>query len=154
MFVACCADFDSRTPHGVRGLKLRYILTTRRALRRTPHGVRGLKLLYEKYHESLVIRRTPHGVRGLKSRMKFIAFSARLSHPAWGAWIEISVYNRPDCKNGSHPAWGAWIEILSPSYTRRTLLCRTPHGVRGLKLIAMAESVSESAVAPRMGCVD
>ena len=34
-----------RTPHGVRGLKLRLIELGRIILRRTPHGVRGLKPL-------------------------------------------------------------------------------------------------------------
>ena len=77
-----------------------------------------------------------------------------LSHPAWGAWIEI--YN-PICENvedigrtphgvrglkfycsevtprfpPSHPAWGAWIEITHVLQYKDTL-----------------------RVAPRMGCVD
>ena len=36
-----------------------------------------------------------------------------MSHPAWGAWIEVQT----DCrfslaKYVSHPAWGAWIEVV------------------------------------------
>ncbi len=33
----------SRTPHGVRGLKLSFAQSTQPSTRRTPHGVRGLK---------------------------------------------------------------------------------------------------------------
>ena len=34
----------------------------------------------------------------------------------------------------SHPARGAWIEIFSAARISSGLLCRTPQGVRGLKL--------------------
>ena len=34
----------------------------------------------------------------------------------------------------SHPAWGAWIEIICPVVLPLVLPRRTPHGVRGLKL--------------------
>ena len=34
---------ESRTPHGVRGLKCRRRFHGLMAVRRTPHGVRGLK---------------------------------------------------------------------------------------------------------------
>ena len=36
--------------------------------------------------------RTPHGVRGLKLRAKSVKFKPRQSHPARGAWIEISIH--------------------------------------------------------------
>ena len=38
-------------------------------------------------------------------------------------------------RNGvlSHPAWGAWIEISVMLYGRKMLMGRTPHGVRGSK---------------------
>ena len=55
-----------------------------------------------------------------------------LSHPAWGAWIEISaILPALNQSEKSHPAWGAWIEIFA---------------FRGLS--------SALQVAPRMGCVD
>ena len=34
---------------------------------------------------------------------------------------------------GSHPAWGAWIEMLPYWLVTVLMVCRTPHGVRGLK---------------------
>ena len=33
----------------------------------------------------------------------------------------------------SHPAWGAWIEIYITNLIKKTYPSRTPHGVRGLK---------------------
>ena len=36
-----------------------------------------------------------------------------LSHPAWGAWIEICPYRCNRGANRSHPAWGAWIEMTA-----------------------------------------
>ena len=79
-----------------------------------------------------------------------------MSHPAWGAWIEIqtvipsALNNTGRTPHGvrglkykivffcllclmSHPAWGAWIEILNLAPTAKAIPCRTPHGVRGLK---------------------
>ena len=79
-----------------------------------------------------------------------------LSHPAWGAWIEIfssffSFFQEqgrtPHGVRGlklsgvaatvdtieSHPAWGAWIEITSLYQCGLATAGRTPHGVRGLK---------------------
>ena len=37
-----------------------------------------------------------------------------LSHPVWGAWIEIclSIIARAVAR-ASHPVWGAWIEIMT-----------------------------------------
>ena len=61
-----------------------------RAASRTPQGVRGLKLTAaEKF--VLGLRRTPQGVRGLKCIG--VAFKLRQdwSHPARGAWIEIQL---------------------------------------------------------------
>ena len=57
------------------------------------------------------------------------------SHPAWGAWIEMQAmvslaYGTP----ASHPAWGAWIEMRPVRKVYGPSGCRTPHGVRGLKL--------------------
>ena len=36
-----------------------------------------------------------------------------MSHPAWGAWIEIADKLAEGITAQSHPAWGAWIEIFS-----------------------------------------
>ena len=77
-------------------------------------------------------RRTPHGVRGLKSGFSFPTKNSRLSHPAWGAWIEI----------------------LCRLLFGLLFLRRTPHGVRGLKLLVTAYGLERCWVAPRMGCVD
>ena len=56
-----------------------------------------------------------------------------LSHPAWGAWIEVR--NGPALygKTKSHPAWGAWIEVYIISIPWPAW-GRPPHGVRELKL--------------------
>lgn len=35
--------------------------------------------------------RTPHGVRGLKCALPRLLRDCLVSHPAWGAWIEINV---------------------------------------------------------------
>ena len=56
---------DSRTPPGVRGLKLGTLQSVSSKFRRTPPGVRGLKLIL-KVTMMHVGRRTPPGVRGLK----------------------------------------------------------------------------------------
>ena len=104
-----------RTPQGVRGLKL--IDGTIYHVRgcRTPQGVRGLKY-YACLRNSQLICRTPQGVRGLKYIGFFPHLQRRKSHPARGAWIEIS---------GKLP--------LSPYPVRRT-----PQGVRGLKCLHIA----------------
>ena len=46
-------------------------------------------------------RRTPHGVRGLKCKQGGQQYLVLGSHPAWGAWIEIS---RRDLTQA-----GAWV---------------------------------------------
>ena len=56
------------------------------------------------------------------------------SHPARGAWIEIS--SAMDDIQGelkSHPARGAWIEIIALLSYSSAAKSRTPQGVRGLK---------------------
>ena len=56
-------------------------------------------------------RRTPQGVRGLKYAVVVHHLHRLLSHPARGAWIEMTVPNLSTQLTGSHPARGAWIEI-------------------------------------------
>ena len=56
---------------------------------RTPHGVRGLKFKDEGTLWLNLGGRTPHGVRGLKCKTPDDCIVYFLSHPAWGAWIEI-----------------------------------------------------------------
>ena len=79
----------SRTPHGVRGLKLGVRRTRRDAPSRTPHGVRGLKFAGQAGRETPPCR-TPHGVRGLKFELHAGAAAVNVSHPSRGAWIEIT----------------------------------------------------------------
>ena len=92
-----------------------------------------------------------------------------MSHPAWGAWIEIGDNGRSQqracrrtphgvrglklslvlllfCQLTSHPAWGAWIEIKILNLIFLLPNCRTPHGVRGLKFmwITLASYPQES----------
>ena len=58
---------------------------------RTPHGVRGLKLAYNMLPLFASGGRTPHGVRGLKYGKFRRGHNGDLSHPARGAWIEITL---------------------------------------------------------------
>ena len=77
-------------------------------------------------------RRTPQGVRGLKFHAKYLGDNTPKSHPARGAWIEISHTFCPAILGApSHPARGAWIEML---------------------LLLMERQILQ--VAPRKGCVD
>ena len=98
------------------------------------------------------------------------------SHLAWGAWIEIALMKCNQYVIGSHLAWGAWIEIYTAKHERSAQVCRTSHGVRGLKfVISMVFTLTKMShlawgawieifisnewkrlidVAPRMGCVD
>ena len=55
---------------------------------RTPHGVRGLKL-FPSDVDGYAAGRTPHGVRGLKCICVENPVGYMSSHPARGAWIEI-----------------------------------------------------------------
>ena len=56
---------------------------------RTPHGVRGLKLGAAAPGAGLAGGRTPHGVRGLKYNHITVDAEGPESHPTRGAWIEI-----------------------------------------------------------------
>ena len=77
--------------------------------------------------------RTPHGVRGLKLLGAFGGLRPGPSHPARGAWIEIPCAYLRIRYLESHPARGAWIEITWSLPNPNRFICRTPHGVRGLK---------------------
>ena len=54
-------------------------------------------------------------------------------------------------QNMSHPAWGAWIEITKAGSYTIPQGCRTPHGVRGLKFFGMAKSTSAMQSHPAWG---
>ena len=46
--------------------------------------------------------------------------NASMSHPSWGAWIEIRLSSVARLiALSSHPSWGAWIEIRTPGRTPR-----------------------------------
>ncbi len=99
-----------------------------------------------------------------------------MSHPVRGAWIEMVISPNPKYNAESHPVRGAWIEMAHGLRVRVCRSCRTPSGVRGLKLIfCLIELVENSShpvrgawieilgccfcyrrwlVAPRQGCVD
>ena len=78
-----------RTPQGVRGLKFGFPCHHPDQHRRTPQGVRGLKSVFVPSY-GRPRGRTPQGVRGLKSVIQYQLHSRTASHPARGAWIEIS----------------------------------------------------------------
>ena len=79
----------SRTPQGVRGLKLHIRGTS--SGRKKSHPARGawIEILSLSRLTSPLACRTPQGVRGLKSGMLPDPESGKKSHPARGAWIEI-----------------------------------------------------------------
>ena len=81
--------------------------------------------------------------------------SRSMSHPARGAWIEMLYCpsSRPHSRL-SHPARGAWIEMAWTPPTPLPSECRTPQGVRGLKIEIGAEIPGIYVVAPRKGRVD
>ncbi|WP_426254088.1 hypothetical protein [Paenibacillus pabuli] len=59
-----------------------------------------------------------------------------LSHSVWSAWIEIEKWiGKEERRMESHSVWSAWIEILLTLIPKKLLYCRTPYGVRGLKLL-------------------
>ena len=84
--------------------------------------------------------------------------------------------DKNDMGDMSHPAWDAWIEIVSLGQQFSRLVCRIPHGMRGLKfcllvigtsdtpshpawdawieIIRKTTTASSRIVASRMGCVD
>ena len=77
-----------------------------------------------------------------------------VSHPARGAWIEISrvmVLLPPPL---SHPARGAWIEI--PAGGARACMPSQSHPARGawIEIMSRASTTTQPLVAPRKGCVD
>ena len=57
----------SRTPHGVRGLKLVYLRALLNALWSHPAWGAWIEIAAHLTRESVLRSRTPHGVRGLKS---------------------------------------------------------------------------------------
>ena len=54
----------------------------------------------------------------------------------------------------SHPARGAWIEISNLLLKTLADWSRTPPGVRGLKYYKLRDGLNNANVAPRPGCVD
>ena len=98
--------------------------------------------------------RTPHGVRGLKLRTMGARNDDGGSHPARGAWIETGPSRTARAFSSSHPARGAWIETKGGDEGADVEGGRTPHGVRGLKLVSQARFEELASVAPRTGCVD
>ena len=73
---------------------------------RTPHGVRGLKFTPKDGCCGLLYSRTPHGVRGLKYGKKDGVISRDLSHPSWGAWIEMDGTGCQPCRAVVAPLMG------------------------------------------------
>ena len=76
---------------------------------RTPQGVRGLKLdmcLFRPQFKG----RTPQGVRGLKPIVITVQLNRNVSHSARSAWIETPPSLPELSGNLSHSARSAWIE--------------------------------------------
>ena len=121
----------SRTPQGVRGLKFELGSHREERLRRTPQGVRGLKFVDLGKVRILRRGRTPQGVRGLKSVGPPHRNQHRCRTPQGVRGLKYHRHAGKRRGEGSHPARGAWIE-MSHFYCEREVY----------------------AVAPRKGCVD
>ena len=67
----------------------------------------------------------------MKSINTQVALRHKASHPAGGAWIEVTQIGSESSKTASHPAGGAWIEVR-----------------------VVPPAVHIQRVAPRRGCVD
>ncbi len=76
-----------------------------------------------------------------------------LSHPARGAWIEISEIRSVQGNRQSHPARGAWIEICTAI---SALVLTWSHPARGawIEIYRYEKDGKCKEVAPRKGCVD
>ena len=77
-----------------------------------------------------------------------------LSHPAWGAWIEIELSNAVLVGTASHPAWGAWIEIYDDLKTQMKAYLSHPAWGAWIEILRTMKGTILVMVAPRMGCVD
>ena len=124
----------SRSPHGERGLKSYCGVNVKKIKSRSPHGERGLKCEIRGFASFLACR-SPHGERGLK----FIGgdgdpMAQLKSLPSRGAWIEMGHAGGHGGGRGlSLPSRGAWIEMTLRPRVMSRMICRSPHGERGLK---------------------
>ena len=50
------------------------------------------KYVAEEGSRDLFCRRAPHGARGLKQQRILFDKMAKMSRPAWGAWIETNLF--------------------------------------------------------------
>ena len=122
---------DSRTPRGVRGLKLTITETEDAGVRSHPTRGAWIEMTCCPNYRRQEHGRTPRGVRGLKWNGTAGRLDGVKSHPTRGAWIEMFVPCVHPVAFMSHPTRGAWIEM--------------PHVV---------PSSSTAKVAPHAGCVD
>ena len=99
---------------------------------RTPHGVRGLKWP-SMGQDQRTSRSHSAWSAWIEIRMPCVCRRSAWSHSAWSAWIEILNFDIIELTFKSHSAWSAWIEMIAPPFSCACFPRRTPHGVRGLK---------------------
>ena len=75
----------------------------------------------------------PCGVRGLKLALPVYLLILRVVAPIRGRGLKYPPFGVRMIPCESHPARGAWIEV-NPTAIFSVGKCRTPQGVRGLKL--------------------
>ena len=143
----------SRTPHGVRGLKLAMAMGS--STRPASHPSRGawIEIPAEEFEAWAEECRTPHGVRGLKCGGMAVLQHGQRSHPSRGAWIEICSLPRSQYSRRRRTPHGVRGLKCLGSCRRTCAIGRTPHGVRGLKS-GEDGAVIIGEVAPLTGCVD
>ena len=112
--------------------------------------MRGLKSADVENVENV---RVSHPSRGawIEIQRELHHHQRRPSHPSRGAWIEITMVSLGKFKVGSHPSRGAWIEIETTSIDMPEPESRTPHGVRGLKLLMVIVLLAISTSHPSRG---
>ena len=76
------------------------------------------------------------------------------SHPARGAWIEISSHAEYSCFVMGRTPQGVRGLKYHVEIENAKLEGRTPQGVRGLKYLPHEKPKASGQVAPRKGCVD
>ena len=90
----------------------------------------------------------------MKSLYTTTMYKRELSHPARGAWIEMSANSGVPAATTSHPARGAWIEICSVSSCPFSRFSSHPARGAWIEIFQPSSVILTQVVAPRKGCVD
>ena len=101
----------SRTPHGVRELKLRKMPMQLRQILSYPTRGTWVEISEKPHKYETNGGRTPHGVRELKYNYQVLEFINKKSYPTRGTWVEILQESYKILLITSYPTRGTWVEI-------------------------------------------